>query len=47
MNLREDFEKRYVMGLIDVEAGEEIYIPGNYAEQDENGYKGFLPPMGG
>lgn len=47
MDLREKFEKQYVMGLINVEEGEEIYIPGNYAEQTENGYEGFLPPMGG
>lgn len=46
MKLREDIEKRYIMGLIDVESGEEIYIPGNYAEQTEDGYEGFLPPMG-
>lgn len=46
MELRENIEKRYVMGLIDVEDGEEIYIPGNYAAQTENGYEGFLPPMG-
>lgn len=44
---REKLEKQYVMGLIDVEEGEEIYIPGNYAEQTEDGYAGFLPPMGG
>lgn len=34
------------MGLVDKDDEEYGYIPGNYAEQTEDGYVGLLPPMG-
>ncbi len=33
------------MGLVDVDDEEYGYIPGDYAEQTDDGYVGFLPPM--
>lgn len=43
--IRSKIEKSYIVGLIDIEDEEEGYIPGIYADQTEEGYVGFLPPM--
>lgn len=44
--IRSKIDKIYIMGLIDKDDEEYGYIPGDYAEQTEDGYVGFLPPMG-
>ena len=43
--IRSKIDKIYIMGLVDADDEEYGYIPGDYAEQTEDGYVGFLPPM--
>lgn len=43
--IRTKINKIYIMGLVDEDDEEYGYIPGDYAEQTEDGYVGFLPPM--
>lgn len=45
-DIRTKINKIYIMGLVDKDDEEYGYIPGNYAEQTEDGYVGLLPPMG-